>query len=294
MRRNLAALVLCLLSFSLAAAQTEAGENTKRVERRDGFNGSVQSVRIERVKITKQNGEMVEGPRILVATHAYAEDMTWSEFVNYDETGAPIRKYAFTYNAEGDRTSMSISTGDGTFVRKTNYIYKGRRLVEEHYLKADGTLEQKRVMVWEGDSANLNEVVTFNGEGAITKKEIKTIDPETKRIVWTTYGPSGEKAQERAFTFNQDATKSEFTQYNQNGTPQSKSVMTSDAGVGQREKTEYKQDGSLRRRTNETRELDQYGNLSKLTTSRWNERTGQYEPIAISYYTITYYTKQQQ
>lgn len=283
MKKIVTAFSLCLLVSGLALAQTS------RSRTGDTFRGPVRSVRIERAKISRQNDEYVEGARLLVVTKSYAADWSWSEYIGYKPDGTPSQKVITTYTPDGWQASVSTFAGDGKPLRKVTYVYKDGKLAEENTFDGKGALQRKRVLVWESNGRAIAEITYYDGRGSLIKKAVKTRNPETKKSVWTTYNADGSVAEEAVYDRNYEGShKSEIVKFNADGTLADKYVGESDADARQFEKAVYNPDGTLRSKWTETREYDSHGNLSKLTTKRWDELTGKYEPVAVSYYIITY------
>lgn len=280
MRRVLSALSLCLLLFGVAEAQSN------RFRMGDVFKGPVRSARIERAKVFLENGEYKEGTRTLVVTNSYAPDWSWREYIGYNPDGTINQKILTTYNPNGDQTSISAFDGNGKLKSKTVYVYKDGKPVEEQRFDGDGKLQQKRVSVW-SNTGGLSEVAYYDGSGALIKREVNTRDAQ--QSVWTTYNASGARIQEAVHYLNYGGPKkTEVTRYNPDGTILDKFVSQANAYVNQIEKTDYSSDGTPLRKTSEKREYDSNGNLSKITNYAWDEATRKFQPVEVSYYTITY------
>ena len=240
-------------------------------------------------RLQNRTAKIVEGPRVLSVTKTYAPDWSWSEYIGYKPDGSISQKIVTTYNPNGDETSVSIFNGAGKLLSKKTFVYKDGRMSEGSDFNGDGVLVQKRVLVWGEGSAGIIEVAYYDGKGALIKREVNTRDMQAKKSVWTTYRADGSVAEEATHDLNYGGTKkTQIVRYNVDGTVESTYISTSDASARDLEKVESNADGTPRRKMSETREYDANRNLSKITDKRWNEQTGQYEPVSVSYYTIVY------
>jgi hypothetical protein len=282
MRRILQACIcLCLGLVPLASAQTQSSSPGA------AWKNHLRSVRIEKAKITKQNDEYVEGPRVLEAINVFAPDSSSSEYTNYDPDGSVNMRVVTTFNSDGDKTSISLFAGTDVLRRKIVYAYKERRLVEEATFNGDGSQKERRVLTW--DDTGLSEVKVYGSDNSLTRRQVKTRNPQTGQYSWQTYSPDGAKIQARAYDYQQGPKVSEFTDYNANGTTANKTVMTRDAGQSQTDRSQYNPDGKLLSQTSEKCEHDSYGYPSKCTTYERDEKSGKLEPVMVTYYTATYY-----
>jgi YD repeat-containing protein len=279
MKRSLSALSLCLLLFSVSEAQSN------RFRTGDAFKGPVRSARIERAQIFLENGEYKEGPRTLVVADSYAPDWSWMNYIGYNPDGTINQKILTTYNANGDQTSIAVFNGDGKLKSKIVYVYKDGKVVEEQRFDGDGSLKQRRVTVW-SNQGQVIEFAYYDGSGALIKRGVNTRDAQ--KSVWTTYDPQGRIIEEAVHYLTYGHPKTEITRYSPNGTVLDKYVSQSDENTGQIDKAEYNSDGTPKRKTSEKREYDSQGNLSKITNYAWDEATGKFQPVSVSYYTITY------
>ena len=278
MKRGFLALGLCLLLFGVAEAQSN------RIRVGDAFRGPVRSARIERAEIFLENGEYKEGPRVLSTTVSYAPDWSWSENVGYKSDGTIIQKIKTTYDPSGAQTSISKFDSDGKLMFKIVYIYKDGKIVEEDRFNGDGSLEQRRITV-QTDKGQ-GEVQYYDGSGALIKKQTTTRDGQ--RTITTTYNASGARVEAMVQYPGSGIPRTEITRYRANGTVLDNYVGQSDNATGRIDKTSSAPDGTLLRKTSEKREYDSNNNLSKITNYAWDEAAGKFQPVSVSYYSITY------
>lgn len=275
-------------SILLAALALAASAQTKPVTVREGdaMRGHVKSVRVERVLYVRLGGKLSEGPRRHVATSTYTPDGKRQEQESYAPDGAVLSRRVFVYDDAGNEIEHSLFDGKGDlqmrFVRRPA---EGERLV----YNGDGSLRERRVVNKSPDGMVI-ELKVYDGEGALTERS------ETKKegglAVVRVYGPDGvlKRSGERgpgAAGGHQTVEQS----YNPDGTVFGRKVWAvthaSSAMVERTSVNEGHNPGP--RKTRETREYDSRKNLSKIVNHVWNEATNEYEPVAVTYYIVTYY-----
>src|SRR5262245_60657087 len=103
--------------------------------------GPVHTIRDEQSTFTNQNGEWVEGPRVLVMTYTFNEDGTKQERTIFHPTGAIIHRYAETFDPDGRPLETSEFDAAGTLERRVVSSYdQQRQLTERMTYRADGSL----------------------------------------------------------------------------------------------------------------------------------------------------------
>jgi antitoxin component YwqK of YwqJK toxin-antitoxin module len=279
MKRLLFASLLFSLSLS-ASAQQRAAE----FRQGDAFRGPVRSARVERATYSRVDGVLVEGARRLVLVSTYAPDGKRREQEDYASDGTLRNRYVYIYDDAGNEVEVSVFDGGGKL--------QERRIVrpaagEALTYDGEGKLRWRRVSV-KGPDGKLAENLVYDGSGALVERSVNERD-ET-HSVWSTYRGDGslKRRDEHALNFG-GPHHTETKSYAPDGSVAGRRVVDSDASVRDLRMAEVRGDGEPPSKTRETREYDSRGNLSKLTVFRWNAETGDYEPAAISYYTIEYY-----
>jgi protein TonB len=92
---------------------------------RDGLIGPVRRVRTEMVRLTTQDGRVVEGKRTLLEIVAY--DIRGNKIENqyFPVAGATLTgKEVYKYDEKGNISEMTLVNGDGTLISKENYKYE--------------------------------------------------------------------------------------------------------------------------------------------------------------------------
>jgi hypothetical protein len=130
--------------------------------------------------------------------------------------------------------------------------------------------------------------LTYDGSGGLKERSVNERDEKTS--VWSTYGPDGSLKRRDVHALNYGGPHRTETQtYAADGSVAGRRVAEADAGVSDLRATEARGDAGPPRKTRQTREYDWRRNLSKNVTYKWNEGTGEYEPVFVSYSTIEYY-----
>jgi hypothetical protein len=163
-----------------------------------------------------------------------------------------------------------------------------------------GDLQMRRV-----HDPDAGETLTYNGDGSLRERRVVTLSPDGTQVemrlydgggdlkeqaareraagasAWNTYAPDGVPGREARYSRDQAGKQCA----EQQTPPPNRTVIWRrflESGPGA-------SDGGRAGETRETREYDSCGNPLKLTSSKWNAETREYEPTAVSYYTLTYY-----
>ncbi|HEX8500942.1 MAG TPA: hypothetical protein VF659_10165 [Pyrinomonadaceae bacterium] len=273
-------------SLLLAALAAPAAARQKTVEFRQGdaLSGPIQSARLEQTTFRRVNGALVEGPRRLTSVSTYAPDGKRKEQVSYAPDGSPRAKYVHLYDDAGNEVEMSFFDGRGDLqMRRVYRPAAGETLT----YNGDGSLRDRRVVVTRPDNTQL-ETRLYDGAGVLVERSVNERD--AKKSVWSTYRGDGtlKKRDTHSLDYGGPHHTESETFAADGVTPVGRRVSDADAAATDlRAVNEGHNPGP--RRTRETREYDSHRNLSKQTTFRWNEATGEFEPAAVTYYTITYY-----
>jgi hypothetical protein len=251
-------------------------------------------VRAERAQYRIENGALVEGPRVLSQIINYSDDGRTRE-TNIYRGESVYRRTVETYRPNGSRESTTVYNQDGTEVSKVRYEYeaKGQSSSEVLY-HPDGSVKERTNRV--ASESGLIQSTKTSGTGATLETSINTIDRSQPQVPnsparksdWTTTKEDGSRIQN---IFEVDASGNRITQniyYAADGSYIGKRIAQSDADAKRLEATQYFADGSVKNRSLETREYDSKRNLIKLMFYSWNPKLEKFEPLAVSYHTITY------
>jgi hypothetical protein len=280
MKKLLSALLLSLSLSALASGQQRAVE----FRQGDALRGPVKSGRVERATFSRVDGRLVEGPRRVVHVSTYAPDGRGKEGETYGDDGKLRGRFVHAYDDAGNEVEMSAYDGAGQLqMKKVYHPATGETLT----YNGDENLRERRVVI-KRPNGKLAETQTYDGSGALKERSVNESDG--KISVWRTYGPDGSLRRQDTHTLNYGGPHhTETKHYAPDGAVVGRMVSDADAGVSDLRTTAVRGDGGPPRQKRETREYDSHRNLKKLTSFRWNAEAGEYEPVAVSYYTIEYY-----
>ncbi len=274
-----ASLLLAALSASVSARQ-------RAVEARQGdaIHGPVREARIEHATYSRVDGVLVEGPRRLSSVSTYTQDGKRKEQLGYAPEGALRSRDVRIYDDAGRELEVSIFDGAGNLQMKIVHRHEtGEKLTYK-----GGSLSERRVSTL-GPDGRTAETRIYDGDGAL--KERSVIEREGGATIQRTSGPDGVLKRSAENGPGEGGARRTVNQtYSADGSVYGRRVADVAIQAGTMDiSTVNERFNPGPRKTRETREHDSHRNLSKLTTYVWNEATGEYEPSAVSYYTITYY-----
>ena len=280
MKKLLSALLLSLSLSAFASAQQRAVE----FRQGDAFKGPVKRARIERATFSRVDGRLVEGPRSLVVVSTYTPDGKRKEYEGYAPDGTLRQRYVYVYDDAGNQVEMSSFDGGGKLLMMKVYRpATGETLT----YNGDGSLRERRVVINRPDGTQA-ETHLYDGGGALRERAVNERDGKTS--VWSTYGADGALKRRDVHALNYGGPHhTESKTYAPDGSVAGRRVSDVDAAVSDLRETEERGGGGSPRKTRETREYDSRRNLTKLVNFSWNAETGEYEPAAVSYYTVEYY-----
>jgi hypothetical protein len=232
-----------------------------------GLRGPVRKVRIEKARITRQDGKSVEGPRRIESE------------TTFDESGSKIEECR--YQDDGSlRDRLVVVSRDA----------RGRKLEQVRY-KPDGSVLYRMRHEYEYDEAGrvVSETVK-SAELKLWSRLVTIRDPRGRETERLQYDESGKLISKSVWVYGGDGEMIEFLSYDGAGALVQRNKPP---GKGD-EIINYNPDGSIRSKTSfthPTRESpDTHGNW---TRSVWTMRTSQSgkdeEVTEVTYRTITYY-----
>jgi hypothetical protein len=280
-------LIVAWACAPLASAQDAAAPGRLLHRVGDAFGGPVKAVRMERASFALKDGERVEGPRVLVAVHRYTPDGRTAERETYAPDGSLRRKTVQRYGDGGRLLEESHYDAAGALIDRKSYSNS-----PDETLTFDGAgrLLRRRVLVWDARRNKIKEVLLYDGAGSLLRREVNSVDESGKLSTWTAYGPDGKVLDQSVHSLNYGGPhRTEQQTFKADGTAAGVRVSTADAKTNRLEAVETNADGAVRRKTSELREYDARRNLSRLVSLRWSEAKGDYEPVAVTYYVVTYY-----
>lgn len=287
MSKYVVALILSLALASAALAQS----NKTLFRDGDEFRGPVKSVRVEETVFLNQNGERLEGPRVLKQVRNYSADGRRCEMVTYQLDGSSqFRRDVFLYNDSGKLSEKRIyDEADALMLRQVNSFDEDGRLIAETNFGGDETLQQRKVLIYSSAKDRIIEIDTYDGKGVLFRRDVNTYDYAGNKSIWQTEKLDG-TADKQTFDLNSPEPRlEESIVYHVNGAMARKEVMSGDSPAQQIEGENYDRNGALIRKTSVNREFDSHKNVVKTTQLRWSKKRGASEPHVVTYNSISYY-----
>ena len=286
MKKYFAASLLSMFFASLTFSQTKAA----LFRDDDDFAGPVRNVRTEVVGVSRQNGEYVEGPRVLVQTRDYSSDGRQCETTFYEPDGTMSRKEVRVYNESGKWVEWNNYDASGMLVfRKLNNFDESGRITVEMSLNGDGTIQQRKVIVWSPMKDRMDEIDTYDGEGTLIRKDVSHYDHRNRKLIWVTEEPGGKKGKQTFDLTNNDPRRRIQESVGADAKGSVASTFTDSATGQQIDNTIYDSTGSVVEKMPINREYDSRKNVIKETHLRAKKGDEKPEPLFVLYNTISYY-----
>lgn len=286
MRKLFAALIVSLFIAPLTFAQS------KRILYRDGdeFRGALKSVRVEVTTFSRQNGERVEGLRLLKQLKNYSADGRRCESITYQPDGGQFRRDVLVYNGAGKLAEKYIyDETDALLLKQVNSFDEDGRLTAETDFNGDETLRQKKVLIYSGAKDRILEIDTYDEKGVLFRKDINGYDYASNKSIWYTEKLDGTRDKQTFDLNSPEPRLEESIVYHANGSVARKEMSSKTSPVQRIEGENYDGDGALIGKTSVAREFDSHKNAIKVTLLMWNEKRGASEPLTVTYNTISYY-----
>lgn len=284
----------------------------------EDLHGYVRSVRVEKAKVRKQRNVYKEDPRKLIRVMTFDEEGRRMEKMHFDPHSSVASKTFFMYDAEGrlvettqhnnemltKKTLFAYeATGkvkeevsqdvDGKLLNKVVYGYdaKGNR-VESAYYRAGGSFLNKQVASYD-DWGRIIEVAFCRGSqqgGILVRRDGKraVLMPVDKLATQVGICGDGFLMSKVVFTYDKES-ETGTLQYSGDGILVSRTVLVRDVTDGRIEIAKYDASGILQSKEEHRREFDSRGNWVKSANSLWDVKTGAFEPVELTYRTISYW-----
>lgn len=277
--------MIIVLACQVVSAQQKAA--THRVG--DAFRGAISTVRSETASVRREGDSQVEGPRSLMLTIKYSEDGLTREAVSYAPDGSVRQRTVETYLPGGNRQSYSVTKRDGSFSARIVYQYNDRgHLISETHYNSDGSIKETILTQVDESSEGIVAVARLRADGTRVDNSVNSRDAASRQSRWTTTEADGRRV-EKTFVVDPSGNhRDEQISYNPDGSLAGRRVSLVDAGVARLEATEYAPDGSVLKKSLQTREYDAHRNLIKHISYRWNGSVQEFEPVLVTYNTISY------
>lgn len=250
--------------------------------------GPVHTFRDEHATITERNGQLVEGPRVLVQTFTYNEDGTKQERVSYLPDGSIEHKIVDRYEPDGRLIeSANFDGSDHLLTRTVNTYDNQKELIEQVDYRADGSIMNRTTFRRRGNERQ-TETVVYDEHGAVIGQTSSTSITHIGRSDSQTIGRFNNRGMsiQGSVVENPDGSQ-EFTHSRSDGTfYREVNIPLEQHG---NERVKYKPDGTILSHERFTREFDSYGNLIKTTRSAAKGDSPNFVPVDVTYRTLTYY-----
>ncbi len=285
MRR--ASLLILVLSATATLAPLRAQQELKRRPGNFLIYGPVHTIRDERVTFTKENGNMVEGPRALVHTMEYTEDGTKLDQTYYIPAGNIVIRRVETYDPDG-RILETNTCQNGNLSNRVVSTYDDRKqLIERVTYRGDGSVLGRVVYRRQGNQIE-SESWLYDRHGGIIQQGKTTNDLPAKRAESISISAGGVVQTQSTMTNKPDGS-TEFTTERSNGDFEREAIVPIDKGSDER--IVYNRDGTIKSKDRFIREFDSCHNMTKTTHLTAKGDSADFEMADITYRTITYYGK---
>jgi antitoxin component YwqK of YwqJK toxin-antitoxin module len=279
------ATVLSVLLVTAIAGFAQQGE--KRRFGAPTYWGPVRTVRVERAKITNQNGTLIEGPRMLLQTITYNEEGSRKEVTVYRPDGAISGKSIDTYDPEGRILETDTVHGNGDPGNRMVSSYDGNKnLIEQIIYRPDGSISHRTNFVYL-ESKRIQHSVGYDENGVIVSEINGTLDLKTHRTHTITQNSAQTLQRESSFT---DTPQGQVYEEQVNGT-RTRHTLNRPTGNEGPELIEYNPDGAVGSKQRWKTEDDSHGNSVKTITFVANGDSGNFQPAEVLYLTFEYFGK---
>lgn len=285
--KTIATLALILISAVLpCVAQQAAPQQEKRRPGFLGLRGPVRSVREEQVGVTNENGEFIEGRRVLVITITYNEDGTKQEQTFYAPGGAIRNKMTRLYDLDGrplEETNFTGRNHDLPF--KTVYHLDSQKKVSEMIVyKPDGTILRQETIV-RCENAQTTETMVYDQNGAVVSTNTAKNTPQSTTSEGYLFSSNGVIKEETSVTRTPKGGQVFERRENGNILYRQEVIPGEKGSV----RTIFNTDGTIRRRERYTTEFDSHGNPIKMIKSVAEGDSTDFKLVEVTYRTIEYY-----
>lgn len=278
-------------------------QNTNMAMATYGLKGPIRTYRIEVATFVSQDGNHVEGPRLLRAEASFNKDgnrtdlrlynekgvfarriaMTFNgrkmtEAINYDGNGKMWLRTVFSFDEDGQSSGSLTYDGDGALQSKRVNKRNNRGLVTESTEhSAQGVLMEQILMGYDGPKLISHERNVYYPNGSLQLRTIYAA--ETKRSETTTYRPDG-SVLNKSFRENWDV-----AQYSPDGSLQKATAISGEHRL--LDEVTLGKDGSTTREAERPDQIDAHGNWTKQT--KWMTDEKGTRPLKVTYRELTYY-----
>ena len=265
--------------------------------------GPVRTFKVEVATFVSQNGDYIEGPRVVQMEASFNQDGNRTDLHIYDDKGALSRRIEMKFDGRRMTEAMNYDGAGKMWLRIVNVYDDKSVLKEELTYNGDGSLRTKKTFKRD-ELGHAIEVSEYNAKGVLldhfnnafdgpllltTERKVYREDgslastslyeAEKGRSETTTYQPDGSIANKTVRTGQQ------VEQYGPDGSLQKTGTISVEHRLV--DEVVLNKDGSTKRESNAPDQLDAHGNWTKLT--RWQTDSQGTRPLSVAYRTLTYY-----
>ena len=294
--KTLTAVVLLVLTSALTHAQNMAMATY-------GLKGPIRSYRIEVATFVFQDGNYVEGPRVLRGEAQFNTDGNRTDLLIYDDKGRLARRIVMTFNGrnmteainydgagkmwlrsvysfddEGRSNGVLTYNGDGVLQSKRVTKRNNRGLVTESTeSSAQGVMMEQVLIRYDGPKMISHERNVYYPSGSLRQRTLYA--HETKRSETTTYRSDG-SVENKSYRENWD-----IAQYGADGSFQKATAISGEHRLV--DEVTLEKDVPTKREAERPDQIDEHGNWTKQT--KWLTDDKGTRPLKVTYRELTYY-----
>jgi len=247
--------------------------------------GPVHTIRDERAAFKNEQGNFVEGPRVLVQTLEYNEDGTRQDRTSYADVNHLYRTLD-TYDPDG-RILETRNFRSGVLESRVVSNYDDQKqLIEELTYRPDGSIQDRVVFRRQGNQREV-ESLSYDIHGNIVA-QIKTLNDLSARRSQSILISPGRVSQTEYSTIDNPDGSREFRTEQSNGS--FKRQVITDV-QGSEDRVSYNKDGTIKSKERFLREFDSRQNMIKETHLTAKGDSSDFTPDYVYYRTITYFEK---
>lgn len=281
MKRLLTALITTVLLGSPVEPQTKSDKE------RDGLQGSVLVVRLEKARLINTSGLWKEQAKVLSSVQTYDLKGNTTEWTFHRHDGSLETKQINTHDDKGRLVTVSFYKTNGSLDRKALYAYDGRGTLSRiDLIKADGFPINKQTFGYD-DNGKLVKADLREADGSISL-DFEYFYDATGKLVEIDYYRSGSLDHKEFFSYNQKGIRNEGVEYTPTGLVRSRHRWVYDDRGNMIETTHDAADSFANHTTTFTYEVDAHGNWIRGVTET-RDKIGTLISKDALYRTITYY-----
>jgi hypothetical protein len=239
-----------VVALGFLAGVPVAGQTKRSDVEHDGFKGRVRTVLVESAKLSNKNGKLTEGRRKFHSK--------WS----YDSRGVLVEE-----EIKGSRRLYRYDTDGNRYEKRSSSWMAGPPSTEDFRNQQDRAADGSWLFKW-----------------------VCKHDSDGNRIEETIYSGAREPHSRFSYRYDDKGRRAEVSHEAQGSTTKRFTYAYNEAGQI-RERLEFSGSDTVAGRRQQDFEFDSSGNWVKSTTFASRKKAGkkQFEPVEVSYRTITYY-----